>query len=332
MKLVGDFSWFQSSLTLAKFKQFKDNGMSGAILRAGCSFSKDVTAPRFSDYCDALDIPFGLYWYFYPGMNLDTQVRGFLEVIKSLPNIKCAFVDVEEYALSGTVFASTKLDAFYKTVWSQVSSVYPRTGIYSAKWVLDTYTPNAYKWINTAPFYWNANYVKYYTWWKTYMASLGASWDNDSKQISISNLPAIMSKIDTHRSEEALPTGISKSDLWQCITYIPFLDSQLSHYEKNQDYSICRDEDFIKLFGGTYIPPIPPVTPTTVAYIVVPLVGVNVRSSPPVNGVNGAKIGALAYQTVVNIQSNNITLGWGNIVGGRYSGGWVYLANMKVLN
>ena len=329
MKIVLDFSWYQGSLTLAKFKQFKDNGMSGAILRAGCSFAKDTTAPRFADYCTALDIPFGLYWYFYPGMNLDTQVRGFTEVIKALPNAKCAFIDVEEYALNGVVFSQTKLDAFYKTVYMQVASVFPRTGVYSAKWVLDTYTPNAYKWINTTPFYWNANYVKYYPWWKTYMASLGASWDNDSKQISISNLPAIMLEIDKHRPQEALPNGITSSDLWQCITYIPFLDSQLSHYEKNQDYNICRDEDFIKIFSGTYIPPIPPVTPASVAYIVVPIVGVNVRAAP---SLAGTKIGALSCGMVVDIQTSNITLGWGQIVGGRYSGGWVYLANMKVVN
>jgi len=329
MKIVGDFSWYQGSLTLAKFKQFKDNGMDGAILRAGCSYAKDVTAPRFADYCNALDIPFGLYWYFYPGMSIDTQVRGFVEVIKSLPNTKCAFIDLEEYALNGIVFPQSKLDAFYKTVYMQVASVFPRTGVYSAKWVLDSFVPNAYKWINTAPFYWNANYVKYYPWWKTYMASLGASWADDSKQISISNLNTIMLEIDKHRSTEALPTGISRSDLWQCITYIPFLDSQLSHYEKNQDYSICRDEDFIKLFGGTYIPPIPPVTPASVAYIVVPTVGVNVRATP---SLTGTIIGALSCGMVVNIQSNNITAGWGQIVGGRYSGGWVFMVNMRVVS
>jgi len=328
MKIVGDFSWYQSSLTLSKFKLLRDNGMDGAIMRAGCSFAKDTTAPIFAEYCDALGIPYGLYWYFYPGMNMDTQVRGFLEVIKALPNSKCAFIDLEEYALNGVTFSQTKLDAFYKTVWTQVKTSYPRTGVYSAKWVLDTYIPNAYKWINTAPFYWNANYVKYYPWWKTYMTSLGASWADDSKQISITNLNAIMEKINTHRSEEVLPVGL-KSNLWQCITFIPFLDSELSYYEKHQDYNICTDEEFAKLFGGTYIPPIPPVPPTSSAYIVVPLVGVNVRATP---SLTGTKLGALPYMTVVNIQSNNITLGWGQISSGRYAGSWVYLANMKVLN
>jgi hypothetical protein len=35
---------------------------------------------------------------------------------------------------------------------------------------------------------------------------------------------------------------------------------------------------------------------------------------------------------VVNIQSNNITAGWGQIVGGRYSGGWVFMVNMRVVS
>ena len=327
MKIVGDFSSYQKTLTLAKMKLFKDNGMAGAIIRACVSLFEDQWVKTVVGYCRALGIPFGFYGYPYPGQGADAQAKLLIKVIASYPDSKFAICDIEEHAWNGVEYSLTFLDTFYKSYFVQVEAQ-KRTGNYSAAWVMDNYlskqttdsqgnkiiTPVSAKWISQE-IYWNAHYVKYFRWWHDYLASLGASWDSDLHQISITYLPQIMETIWSHRSEMFIPKGISKVHLWQCITFIPF--TELGTYEKHQDYSVCSDEDFTFLFGNPA--PQPPSQ-----YRVIATLGLLVRATPPINGVKGAIVGYRLYGQVVTV--TQIVDGWGYI-----GSGWVSMVYLKAV-
>ena len=302
MRTICDFSWFQNTYTLEKFKLLN---LDGAIFRAGCSTNFDSTAHEFAEFANECKVPFGLYWYFYPGVNLQKQCDLFIQSIKAFPELKNAWIDVEEH--TGT---ASQLDLFYKTVYQTIKKSYPKVGIYSAAWVMDTYIPNMYKWMQGVP-YWNAHYCKYYLWFQDYIKSLGGSWKDDTKLIPISNLTGIMQFIYDNRKYEALPKGIKKSLMLQTITFLPF--RELSVYERHLDYNICSDEDFVTMFGGTYIPPIE--VPTSL-YKVTALLGLRIRSTP-----GGTIVGSKSYGQTVEILE--IVNGWGRMSNGWMSMNWL---------
>jgi len=337
MKIVGDFSSYQRTLTLAKMKLFKDSGMSGAIIRACVSLFEDQWTKTVVGYCRALGIPFGFYGYPYPGQGADAQAKLLIKVMASYPDSKIAFCDIEEHAWNGTEYSLKFLDAFYKSYYVQVenyqNTVQKLAGNYSAAWVMDKYLsehpldakgnqttlPVSAKWISQE-IYWNAHYVKYFQWWRDYLASIGASWDSDIHQIPITYLPQIMETIWSHRSEMFIPKGITKVHLWQCITFIPF--EELGTYEKHQDYSVCSDEDFAFLFDKVVQP-----EPVPDQYKVTARLGLLVRYTPPVNGVKGNVVGYRLYGQTVTvtqiIDSGDALLGkWGEIGTGQ----WVSMA------
>ena len=159
-------------------------------------------------------------------------------------------------------------------------------------------------WVKTDT-YWESAFLAWYeaAWWMAYKAKWGI--------FDIEKLHEIAEYVQ-------VKNGVMR----QIESKIPVAGMPL-----NLDWNIISDENFAKLFtNGSTVPYIPP---EFVSYIVVSSIGVNVRKTPPVNGVYGAKIGALPYKTIVSIQTKNITAGWGQIVGSPYSGGWVFLANMR---
>ena len=252
MKIVVDVSSWQDTYTFEKFKLLVDNGVDAAIIRAGFFNTEDRMLKTFVGWCNVLKIPFGLYWYFYPN-SVSVQGEKFIEVARNY-DAKCLWSDVEEHTGSQSF-----LDGYYKTEFTKIKNAFPNkiVGNYSGGWVLDSYIPTLYKWAKAYP-YWNAHYVKYYTWYKNYIASLGGTWDSSAKTISISNLKNIMVEIEKHPVTSA--AGFDKTNLWQCITYIPF--TELTEGQRHLDFNICQDLDFELLFGKTSVPPVePPVDP-----------------------------------------------------------------------
>ena len=254
MKIVIDVSVYQNTYTFEQFKLLINNGVAGVIIRAGAAHSEDNMLPTFVSWCRTLYIPYGLYFYVYPGLGIKYQAELFEMLISEYPDCKSVWIDIEEYKnpSSGTTYSPDILNAFYKGVFDYIKAAFPDkiVGNYSGGWVLDSYMKQAWTWINTAP-YWNAAYVKYYSWWHNYMNSLGASWDSDLRQISIANLSMIMAEIERHPLVG--PAGVVKVSMWQAITFIPFVE--LSSWQKHLDYNICNDFDLI--FG----PPAPPPAP-----------------------------------------------------------------------
>lgn len=250
MKIVIDVSQYQDSYPFWKFRYLvKKCHIDGVIIRAGCAYKQDKMLFRFVRWCRLLNIPYGLYWYFYPGLDLKYQVDSFIELAKKYKNCKNLWVDVEEYRnyATGEPHNPDYMNGFYKTVFMAVKSAFPNkiVGNYSGGWVLNVYVPLFYTWAKDYP-YWNADYAKYYPWYWAYMDSLGANWNNSDRPIDISLLPEILEEIARHPVQ--LPNGMTKSYLWQCITYLPF--KQLSYWQQHIDWNITTDEDFEYLFGG----------------------------------------------------------------------------------
>lgn len=237
MKIAIDVSLYQDSYDYDKFKLLVDNGVDACIIRAGCYYSPDRMLSTFVEWCRRLKIPYALYWYFYPQAS-SGQANKFIEIAKQYPDAKGLWLDVEEH--TGT---SSFLDGYYKSEFIKVLRAFPDklVGIYSGGWVLNNYIPNMWKWANKYP-YWNAHYVKYYTWWINYVKTIK----------SISQLEAVMAEIEKH------PVGQVNNMpamLWQCVTYIPF--AELTEWQRHLDWNICSDENFAKLFGVVIEEPLP---------------------------------------------------------------------------
>jgi len=299
MRIVIDVSSYQDSYPFEKFKLLIDSGVDAVIIRAGCYYTPDRMLDTFVEWCRRLRVPYGLYWYFYPQTN-SGQAEKFIEVARLYPDAQGLWLDVEEHTGK-----ESYLDAFYKTEFTKIKNAFPvrLVGIYSGGWVVDTYIPNMYKWAGQLP-YWDAHYIKYYTWWQKYVLGVG----------SISKLKNIMEEISRH------PVGHAagfETLLWQCITYIPF--TELTYWQRHLDWNICSDENFIKLFGEHISEPLPqPV----ISKYKVNTYALTIRATPPVNGILGKVVGWLLYGQVVEVIE--VVNGWANI--GR---GWVserYLA------
>ena len=294
MKTIIDVSVYQDCYQFDKFKLLIDSGVDAVIIRAGCYYAVDRMCETFVGWCRKLNVPFALYWYFYPQTN-SKQANVFIETAKLYPDNKGLWLDVEEHTGSASF-----LDGYYKSEFMKVLYSFPNklVGIYSGGWVLDQYIPNMYRWAAQYP-YWDAHYVKYYTWWMKFVLTIK----------SISSLESVMAEIERHPVSHA--KGFTTL-LWQCITFIPF--TELTSWQRHLDYNICTDENFVKLFGGVLTQPLPlPVTST----YKVNTSALTVRATPPVNGVLGKIVGWRVYgQTVTIVTQDN---GWGLLS----TGGWI---------
>ena len=295
-----DASFWQSSYTLEAIKLLKDNGMNAMVLRGGYADVEDTFLATLVSYCRTLGIPFGLYWYLYPGVGYQVQIDKFVSVINKYPDATCAVLDFEEYKTfslnyrfsvlvdnggrlgsnyeshldsfykSGLAvgivpnlsanYSSTYLSTFYKTSHDALKTALPNMKIadYSAKWCIDGYFPQVSSWLKPS-FYWNAAYVKYYTWYQDFMQSLGASWGDSTNLISISNLPAILAEVEAHWNEQPLPTGIPGCMAWQFNSFFPFIE--LTKGQRNIDMNLAPASTFkeyfnLELEGGEPLPPV----------------------------------------------------------------------------
>lgn len=250
MKIVIDISEYQSSYPFWKFAYLvRKCKIDGVIIRAGCAYKQDKMLYKFVRWCRLLNIPFGLYYYFYPGLSLNVQVDNFIALAKKYKACKNLWVDVEEWRnyTTGAAHNPDYLNGFYKSVFTEVKKAFPDkiVGTYSGGWVLNKYIPNFHTWAKDHP-YWNADYAKYYAWYWVYMDSLGANWDNSDRPIDISLLPEILTEISKHPVQ--LPIGMTRSVLWQCISYLPF--TQLTEWQRHLDWNITTDENFKTIFPG----------------------------------------------------------------------------------
>ena len=280
--LLCDMSYWQSTYTREKVKLLKDNGMKAVVLRAGYGNTKDTLLQNLVTYCRELDIPFGFYWYLYPGLPFQPQIDLYVNIIKSYPDVKCAALDFEEYKVylstqrlgvdgdsarlgsayekaldeehSGNLRVNLTanhspevLNTFYKNSYDGLKIALPELKVmaYSAKWCIDSYFPKVATWLK-AEEYWNAVYVKYYKWYQDFMTSLGGSWGDSSKLISISNLPAIMAEVDKHWNEMQLPTGINDCIIWQFNSFFPF--KELTAGQRNIDMNLAPASTFKEYF------------------------------------------------------------------------------------
>lgn len=236
--------------TLADLLLLKKMGVRHVIIRAGVAHSEDDRLPTWVELCNQAGLTYSLYYFFYPGLLARSQVELFIDLIGDYPAARSIWVDIEEHAnpITKTEYSPDTLNGFYKTVFTMVKAAFPDriVGNYSGGWVLNTYIPKAWQWINTAP-YWNASYVKYYHWWHDYLARFGGTWDSDAGQITIEKLPVIIEEISKHWLPG--PIGVTKVIAWQAITYIPFQelihgsDDWLAHL----DFNLIHADDW--LFG-----------------------------------------------------------------------------------
>ena len=284
--LVIDMSYWQSTYTKEKLKLLKDWGLKGVILRAGYADVEDSLVGTLISYCRDLDIPFGLYFYLYPSDPYYTQIDKFISIINKYPDTQFGTLDFEEYKMysgqakrtvsikknteklgsnyeqysdqSGfskllasaltTNYNPDYLNTFYKNSFDRFKTKMPnmKLMVYSGQWCMDAYFPKVSQWVKPE-FYWNACYAKYYKWYQNFIESLGGSWNDGSKLISISNLPLIMEECSKHESEMLLPTGISGCVIWQFGSLFPF--SELSIGQRNIDMNLLSAKALEEWFG-----------------------------------------------------------------------------------
>ena len=255
-----DVSFWQSAWTLNKFKLLKQYGMKAMIIRAGYGTWLDKLAVTLIGYAREMNIPFALYWYLYPGIPFDVQIRAFIAFANNYPDCKSYFIDFEEYrSISGEIYSKAYLEKFYKNSYDYLVKVLPgkKVGIYTGSWCVNAYFPGIVTWMNKNK-EWYAFYVKYFTWFQQYIASLGGHWADNSKPISISNLPKILEEVWKHAPQLKLPDGITGWAAWQCFTFVAF--TELTYGQRNLDYNIAPPETYREYFGIGEAPiPEPPV-------------------------------------------------------------------------
>ena len=255
-----DFSYWSSTHTLASMELLKNNGLRAAITRGGYATSKDMLLDTMVGYFRALGLPYGLYWYLYPGVPAIDQVNAFVKVLNEYPDATCGFfLDLEEYRyLDNSIVPKATLEKFYLDCYTKLTSLLPgkKVGVYTAVWCVSTYFPAVTNWIpkNNG---WYADYVKYYKWYQDYITSLGGSWGDNTKSISISNASAIFTEIS--RRIPNIPYGVNNWGIWQCITFIPF--TELTYGQRNLDYNILTKEAWKYWFNidVAIVPPPPPI-------------------------------------------------------------------------
>lgn len=286
--LFCDMSYWQSTYTLEKIKLLRDNGMKAMVLRGGYADVEDTLLSTLISYCRQLDIPFGLYWYLYPGVGYQKQINKFVSVINKYPGTTCAVLDFEEYKMPllasfnevqkindsklgsnyeaimdslykvglgvgitpnlSANYSSSYLSTFYKNSHDALKNALPSMKIadYSAKWCIDSYFPQVSSWLK-AEFYWNAGYVKYYTWYQNFINSLGGSWGDSTNLISISKLPEILAEVEKHWGEQPLPIGIQGCMAWQFGSFFPF--EELTLGQRHVDMNLAPASTFKEYFN-----------------------------------------------------------------------------------
>jgi len=307
-----DTSYWQSAWTLNAMTIMKKWGLSAAITRAGYGVTRDMLLNTIVGYYRALNVSFGLYWYLYPGINAEAQIDAFLAISKEFPDATCFFIDVEEYkGANKVVLSKPYLEAFYKKSWDYGNKKFigKKFGAYTANWCITSFFPSVLTWLPKTNG-WFADYVKYYGWWQGFINSLGGSWGDDTRPISIENLPAIFREVQKHAP--ILPTGISNWGMWQCFTFVPF--KELTPYQRHLDYNLVTPKAF-KYWFNVDIEEEPPVIPpvgTIVEYKVITY-SLNVRTGP---STGYAIKKSIPFGTVIKaLEEKN---GWV-----RYAEGWV---------
>jgi len=289
-----DISYWNMRYTQLGLKLLQDWGLKAVVIRAGYGKTIDTQMPIYVSFCRNLGLPFAFYWYLYPGFSHEDSMAVFESVIKEYPDVTSLCLDIEEYKIYSTasLLSATKeepfgtmgsgykkfleeqsrplsapltvsyspsyLNTFYKDSYDLLASKFPnkKVMIYSGAWILDGYVPDAYKWIRNVP-YWNASYVKYFSVYQTYIASLGGSWGDESKLISITNLPKILDKIQTLENVSTMPAGLTEKVAWQCITFMPIREMT---WGRNLDINLFPPKTLVEFFGKDE-EPLPPPTP-----------------------------------------------------------------------
>ena len=302
MRLLLDISYWQIYDLTPSAWEIINKGIDGLIVRLGYSSTRDSMASTYIAQCKKFGKPCAGYWYVYTDANIYNQAAAIAAAVSELK--PCAlWLDVEDVS---SVMSKSAQAAYYQKLRVMVGTMVsiPK-GCYSGDWYINMFG-SMLNWVKSDT-YWEAAYMAWYeaAWWAMFKAKWGI--------FDIEKMHEVADYVQVHN-------GVMR----QIESKVPVAGLPL-----NLDWNIMTDENFSKLFtNGSSVPYTPP---EVAQYIVTPLIGVNVRSSPPINGVNGAKIGALPYKTIVNIQTKNITAGWGQCVGGNYPAGWIFLANMKSL-
>jgi len=273
-----DFSAWSSCHTLESIRLLKDNGLTAAITRAGWATSRDTLLTTLVTHFRTLGLPFGLYWYLYPGVPVIDQINKFVEIAKEFPDSTCFFLDLEEYkTLSNVVISKTALEAFYLSCYTKLVNLLPgkKIGIYTAVWCVSTYFPGVSTWIPKTNG-WYADYIKYYKWYQDMITSFGGSWGDNTKPISITNLQLIFSEVS--RRIPNIPYGVDNWGIWQCVTFIPIVELTIG--QRGLDYNILTQAGWKYWFNVDVEPPVkPPVVIVTNLYKVTASI-LNVRSGP----------------------------------------------------
>jgi len=306
-----DTSSWQSKWNLNAMTLLKKWGLTAAVTRAGYGITRDFFLNTLVGFYRALKIPFGLYWYLYPGINAESQINKFLAISKEFPDATCFFIDVEEYTSNKIILSKPYLEAFYKKAWEygKVKFTGKKFGVYTANWCISSFFPNVLTWLPKTN-QWFADYVKYYGWWQGFINSLGGSWGDNTRPISLEKLPIIFNEIKKH--QPVLPNGITNYGMWQCFTFLPFVE--LTTNQRNLDFNLGTPEAFKYWFNVNIVeePPVVPPVGTIVKYKVI-IYSLNVRTGP---STKYAVKKSIPYGTIISaVEEKN---GWV-----RYADGWV---------
>ena len=312
-----DWSNWQSAHTLASMDLLQKNGLTGAVTRGGFAVSEDLLLATIVNYFRVLRIPYGLYWYLYPGVPAIDQVNAFIKVLNKYPDATCGFfLDLEEYkSITGVVFTKAYLEKFYLDCYTKLVSLLPgkKIGIYTAVWCVSTYFPAVTTWLPKTNG-WYADYVKYYRWYQDYITSLGGSWGDNTKPISISNMSNIFAEIGKRKPN--IPVGMVDCGIWQCITFIPF--KELTIGQRNLDYNLLTPAAWKYWFNVTVeTPPTPPLPPPLNAKTyVVTTNSLRIRSGP---GIQYPVIGGLNFNDIILVTEElngfaKFNLGWASLM------------------
>lgn len=299
MKIVLDVSYWDQDLTASNWEVI-NRGVDGLVIRLGFRDVRDSYAQTHINQCKKFGKPYAGYWYVYTLTDINKQAAAIKAAVDELKPC-VVWLDIEDVEYSP--LSNSQRAAYYKTLRDKVGGMVsiPK-GCYSGGWYLDKFA-GALDWVKSDT-YWEAAYMAWYeaAWWAAFKAKWGI--------FDISRMHEVADYVQIHN-------GIMR----QIESKVPVAGLPLS-----MDWNIISDLNFSKLFtNGMTVPYIPP---EYLPYIVNTIWGVNVRAAP---SVTGTKYGAMTYKTIVQILTNNITAGWGQIATGQYASRWVYLANLRTL-
>lgn len=313
MKLVIDISYY-NDLPPDKWDILAPV-LDGVIIRMGFGITIDNLANAHLEQCRRLGLPIAGYFWSDPTRRIQDQVSMIQRAISFFKPVGI-FLDAEQYwtdwsaymrmdlvAAQATKFSPENLNNFYKTNYETTRETLKPIGVkvanYSSPWFVDGYAPGMREWIYGSRNYWDARYFRYNNveYWERKKEELGLPFD-------ISNMRSI--------ARYAFTTRRSGSSGRQFESYIEI--KGLSKWQGyHLDWNVFTDRSFSEMFTQPGNPePTPPVIKNFYRVVNTGSDNLNVRATPPINGIPGTWVGSLPPGSIIEIAE--IRDSWGKIL------------------